>query len=269
MSDNLKNVLVVGMPRSGTSLTASLFGKRGYFAADDAKAQLRDGDEHNPLGYWEAESLIEANAELFKRVGFEGHNTWLFDQITPEQAQRINELEGTQEHRELVAGYEERRPWVLKDPRLCYTVGYWWKLVDQSQTVVVLIRRNRDEIFESFFRLGWRDGSAESRADVYQRIDDHLGFAEKTLHALEIPHIVIEYTEYERDPVGLVARIHELTGLSLQVDELEFSKKHNHSGMWAKLQTRSRRMYADLSSRVKRRLPPSVVARVRAALRRA
>ena len=50
----------------------------------------------------EAEPLIEANASLLRRVGFEHHNTWMFAAIGPEQAARIPGLEPTADVRAAV-----------------------------------------------------------------------------------------------------------------------------------------------------------------------
>ncbi|MEJ2363028.1 MAG: hypothetical protein P8Z75_16755 [Gammaproteobacteria bacterium] len=48
------NTIVVGMPRSGTSMTAAIFARAGYYVSGDDEKQLRIGDEYNPDGYWEA-----------------------------------------------------------------------------------------------------------------------------------------------------------------------------------------------------------------------
>ena len=84
-----KNVLVVGMARSGTSLTASIFVKKGYFVAEDPENQLQAAGPHNPGGYWELEDVKEANVEVLKAVGFQHHNTWVAEEIRPEQAEDI------------------------------------------------------------------------------------------------------------------------------------------------------------------------------------
>ena len=41
----LKNTIVIGMPRSGTSMTAAIFARQGYFLAEDTDEELRPGDE--------------------------------------------------------------------------------------------------------------------------------------------------------------------------------------------------------------------------------
>ena len=45
-----KNVIIVGMARSGTSLTASMFAKQGYFVADDPDSELEGPNKFNQIG---------------------------------------------------------------------------------------------------------------------------------------------------------------------------------------------------------------------------
>jgi hypothetical protein len=73
-----KNVIVVGMPRSGTSLTASIFSRKGYYVSGNEARELQAGDGHNPFGYCEAKGLIERNVELFSAAGYPHDNTWKF-----------------------------------------------------------------------------------------------------------------------------------------------------------------------------------------------
>ena len=63
-----KNVIIVGMARSGTSLTASIFAKKGYFVADDPDKQLQAGNRHNPGGFWELDDLVEAIGLPFEKL---------------------------------------------------------------------------------------------------------------------------------------------------------------------------------------------------------
>lgn len=224
-----KNIIVVGTPRSGTSLAASIFARLGHFVADDESAQLRGPDHFNPAGYWEAEPLIEANVSLFRRVGFKHHNTWMFDPISDEQAGRIAALPPADEHRELVARYEKNRPWVWKDPRLCYTLGYWWPLVNPETTAVLFVRRDPEETFKSFARIGWRDSSAAARDETFGRMADHIGAAEAALRDFEIPHAQIHYSDYRESPGRVAALLSELSGLTISVADLGFTEHYSSS----------------------------------------
>lgn len=173
-----KNVLIVGMPRSGTSMTASIFASNGYFVAEDSKNELRPGDEYNPSGYWEAEDLIKCNAEIFNAAGFHHDNTWLYNSIDDEQAASILTLEPLPEHEHLVDKFNKQGPWLWKDPRLCYTLGYWWPLLNHETTSVLLLKREPKEIYNSFIRLKWRSTSQQDKKDVILRIQKHMDAAE-------------------------------------------------------------------------------------------
>ncbi len=96
-----KNVIIVGMARSGTSLTASIFANHGYFVAGDPDSELQDANINNPGGYWELNRLKDANAEIFQAVGFAHHNTWTSDEISPDQAEGIYALQQLNEHKDI------------------------------------------------------------------------------------------------------------------------------------------------------------------------
>ena len=76
-----KNAIILGMARSGTSLTASIFGRTGYFAGDE----LVPANHQNPTGYWEARSLLRHNASILMSTGFECDNSWMYAPMTEAQ----------------------------------------------------------------------------------------------------------------------------------------------------------------------------------------
>ena len=191
-----KNVIVVGMPRSGTSLAARVFAKKGYYVTSSEQDELPTGDEQNPFGYWEAESLIKLNVEILNRAGFPFHNTWTYGPIRPEHLAKIHGLDRTEVHRAYLNTYDEHSPWVWKDPRLCYTLAYWWPMMNPNTTSVLLLRRNPDEIYQSFRRMNWRSSSEQDKKDVFLRIDDHLKAAEQAIGKYNIPYIEINDQEY-------------------------------------------------------------------------
>jgi len=201
-----KNAIIIGMPRSGTSMTTNIFAKSGYFVAEDEGDQLRSGDEFNPSGYWEAEPLIEANAQIFSDAKYNHDNTWLYDPISADQAENINTLKRRDEHKDLVNTYNKNTPWVWKDPRLCYTISYWWELMNDN-TGVLLLKRDHDEIYNSFIRLKWREKNNESKADVMKRIKDHISTAELALKKYNIPYISVDYSDFKNNPVDTANKI--------------------------------------------------------------
>ncbi|TQV74604.1 hypothetical protein FLL45_06470 [Aliikangiella marina] len=237
-----KNILIVGMPRSGTSMTTNIFVRQGYYVAEDLKSQTRQGDKDNPAGYFEAEQLIEANVSVFNAAGYPHHNTWLFDAIDVETANSIDNVRPEESHRALVDSYNQHNPWVWKDPRLCYTLGYWWNILDKDSTAVLLLRRNPMDIYQSFLRMNWRKGSEEDKQDVLEREIAHITAAKKTIEALDIPYVEIDYGKFESNPKEIIGKLNSTFNLNLKVTDLGYDKKLNHKGFKGKIGVYLRRL---------------------------
>ncbi len=259
-----KNIVVVGMPRSGTSMLAGIFGRRGYHVADDSEEQLRPADADNPGGYWEAERLIDCNVEIFKAAGYEHHNTWLFDAMPREVAKRIATLEPLREHREFIKQYEANSPWLWKDPRLCYTLAYWWRLLDPDKTRVLLTDRDPLAIYRSFLRLGWREPSVDAEADVLQRVKDHMGAAREAIEAQSIPHLNEPYERFANEPELVAESLSAFLGMTLTVADLDFDNRYNHSTAWGRIKTNARlrvqKLPPGVKSVLKRLLPRNITS---------
>ncbi len=226
-----KNVLIVGMPRSGTSMTASIFTRSNYFVADDKDSDLRSGDEFNPSGYWEAKPLIQCNAEILNNAGFAHDNTWLFDPITKKQTETITQLSPSKKHQQLVENFNQHSPWMWKDPRLCYTLGYWWPLLNPETTRVLLLKRNSNEIYQSFLRLKWRAATPQSKIDVINRTKAHISTAEEAIKHYNIPYIEINYSDYKNNPDETAKKLSHFFNIDISTQDLGYNHKLNNQSL--------------------------------------
>ncbi len=257
-----KNVIIVGMPRSGTSMAAHIFARKGYFAAKDPENEMTAGDAFNPMGYWEAKPLIDANVELFHAVGYACHNTWMFEPITEHQAGRIAAVEKAQTHRDLVASYDANAPWLWKDPRLCYTLAYWWPLMNPQSTKVLLLTRHVEHIFQSFLRVGWRK-NVDDIEDVAERVHSHMAAAERAIQQGNIPHVKIDYDEFANHPTETADKISDMFGLEMREPDLGYDEVLNHSGAKGRMLARIERLGISLPAScrtiIKKLTPQSVL----------
>jgi hypothetical protein len=246
----VRNAIVVGLPRSGTSLTAAIFVNKNYRTPRD----LLPTNEANPFGYWEAESLNDHNAAILGAAGFPFHNTWMFDRIRPEQASKIYELSPFPEHERYLQAFEQRPPWVWKDPRFCYTLAYWWPMMNPETTGVLLVRRTRDAIFRSFNRLDWSRPLARGKDDFYARVDDHIEAAMSAIRAFDIPYVEIEYDEFLEAPERVAQRLSDFFGISVTAADLNVRRELNHSYLRGRLSGALRMATRTLPARAKRAL---------------
>ena len=127
----MRNVIVLGCGRSGTSLTAGLFSKAGYFMGP----RLHLPDPSNPKGFFESAEINQLNEALIagaispfsrlldvvrsRKKFLKNKNFWLaqipLKMKIPATAGLIQKMQG------LTA----KRPYCFKDPRFCYTLPVW------------------------------------------------------------------------------------------------------------------------------------------------
>lgn len=263
-SHRRKNAIVVGMARSGTSLTASVFARQGYFVADDPARDLAAPGASNPKGYWEPRQVIDANVSLLSGVGFPCHNTWTSAPIGAEQAQAIPALPQRDEHRRLLEHYERYRPWVWKDCRFCYTLGYWWPMMDPETTGVLLVTRDPQEVWRSFLRAGWGDEHVRGKRDVVRRTREHIAAARATIRRLGIPHIEVDYRDYRTEPDETARRIGDFFDLPLSGQEIGYESRYDSSagrGYLSYLAERSKRILPQSTKKLLKRLLPESMLR--------
>jgi hypothetical protein len=210
-------------------MAADFFRRHGYFVSGDPVGDVQAPDRFNPSGYWEAERLVEGSRAVLRSAGFGHDNTWMYDPLGEQQVERIRLLEPTPEHRRLVEALNRHQPWVWKDPRLCFTLSYWWKLMDPDQTTVVLMLRKPANIIRSFRRAGWREDPDPDRLEACVR--QHWAAARKTLRELAIPHVELWYADFDRDPVGVSASIARHCNVQIPASAINFRAIANTSSV--------------------------------------
>ncbi len=116
----MKNVVVVGSGRSGTSMVAGALARAGYFVGEDPYP----GRDANPKGFFEARDVNGVNEWLIASVESRdaklcAWQRWL--SIVPESAKFEPEPALVERMRRLTA----RTPFCFKDPRFSFTLPAW------------------------------------------------------------------------------------------------------------------------------------------------
>ena len=125
-----KQILVLGMHRSGTSAIARILNLMGCYFGDES--QVKKPGPENPKGFWERNDVLEVNKLILEEMGV----AWDFPfdlksnfQISKNNFDKINII---------VSKLEPFRPWFIKDPRLCLLYDYWTSYLDNFINVLIV-----------------------------------------------------------------------------------------------------------------------------------
>lgn len=136
-------VIVLGMHRSGTSLTASILQALGVHMGD----WMSSASEHQPFGYFEDLDFVHLNDDLLEAAG----GSW----GGPPAPERIAQAVQDSAHRirDLVKGKQQDAGgalWGFKDPRTCLTAAAYHPLLDEPRYLIV--RRDLPDVVDSLNR---------------------------------------------------------------------------------------------------------------------
>lgn len=169
----MRDCVVVGCGRSGTSLAAGLLHRAGY----DCGADLLAPDEGGPRGFFEARGMNALNERLLAPYDgvFEhpaGYSRPLRDgerwlAVMPEHA----EVEPRPELRDAMAAAVPRSPFCCKDPRFGYTLESWRPLFGGALYVCVFRHpRATAESIARDVRYGDLTVSADTAIEIWKAI---------------------------------------------------------------------------------------------------
>jgi hypothetical protein len=189
-----KQIAVIGMHRSGTSLVAQLLHAMGCYAGEEH--QLTPPDVFNPTGYWEHRDVWALDEEILAAVDA----TWL----EPERA-GLARLTGAarrafvEQAVTIAHVLDEHGSWMIKDPRMALLFPIWREALDRP--VCVLAWREPHAVARSLAR---RDGLPLAVGlalwEEYSRA--------MLASTAGLPRVLVSYEELIADPIECVARLH-------------------------------------------------------------
>jgi hypothetical protein len=151
----MRNCLVLGSGRSGTSMLAGTLSKAGFFMGPT----LMPGDASNPRGYFESYEVEALNEDILTKVVPQRPGNWLrvffrHRPVRPQNWLAEVPLETAMPCPENVPGriqaLTRAAPFCFKDPRFCYTLPVWRPFLKDA--VFVCVFRHPSETADSIVR---------------------------------------------------------------------------------------------------------------------
>ncbi len=131
----MRDLLVLGSGRSGTSMVAGTLAASGWWVGDDPYP----GRAANPKGFFETAEINGINEELLARVlpaepRFAHGQRWLCTLPSGVEPRADEALSSR------IARLAAHRPFAFKDPRLCYTLDAWRPHLPEGTGCVCVFR---------------------------------------------------------------------------------------------------------------------------------
>jgi hypothetical protein len=131
-------VLVLGMHRSGTSLTTEILSRLGLWIGTEEK--LIGATEYNPRGHFELVAGVEFDNDVLRQAGGSWDN--------PPAIETVDAL-ATSIRPAIEEWFEGRSAWAFKDPRLCLTLPVWMPALTGVNTRIVHVVRDPHAVARS------------------------------------------------------------------------------------------------------------------------
>ncbi|MEO7062350.1 MAG: glycosyltransferase [Dokdonella sp.] len=182
-------IVVLGMHRSGTSSIAGLLARIGVWAGPED--QLLRGPD-NPKGHYESGPMHGACLQRLAAAGgdWQGPPT-----TTPAAAVDAFRREVTP----ILNALDVRRPWLIKEPRLCLIARELLPLL--TRPVFVHVVRDPHEVADS---LAARNGIEPAQAIALWQTYTRAAFAASRGER----RVLVDYADLLADPVALAHRLH-------------------------------------------------------------
>ena len=194
----MRNVVILGMHRSGPSMVAGALASPGLYVGE--QEDLLKGQEDNPRGFWEREDVVALNDTILSA----NNATWY---SPPRHAPVATDADRTA-MASIVARLPRDRSWQIKDPRQVLTWPLWQEAL--GDVVLVFVYRDPTAVALSLQR---RNGFPLSLGLLLWERYNRLALA-----ALEgRDFVALSYENVTRDPATNLSRLlAQLKGLGVQ-----------------------------------------------------
>ena len=204
-----KNVIVLTLGLSGSSVLTGLIARAGYWTGNDTAKKEYDTYENR--------ELVRLNSELLAAADYRKDYT---SEFSWDAIKQVSSLKGNIDpaaYERFLTQCEAHRPWIWKDPRLYLTIRFWANFLDFEQIQFILLTRDQ--------RQAWISQQLRRQVSTYayfQRYDD--GLRESLVSFLDenrISYLNMRYDDLIVRPEDALASLNGHIGASLTVDDLQ------------------------------------------------
>ena len=206
--------IVLGPPRSGTSLLSGVLHRSGVNMGDQFPGRNSDS---NPTGFFEDVHFTGPNAKILSQCGA--------SHLYPPKRERVAEKieEWSKRTGDVIAARVHQPLWGWKDPRQILTWDVWAPhLANVDDVRLVIARRDVSAVIGSMMRLQWLG----SEKDARRMVDEYGRRLEQILDEVDYPRVDVPFDDWWNDIDGQAARLTEFTGLGINAGLFDENLRH-------------------------------------------
>lgn len=141
-----KNTFILTTGLSGSSVVTGLINQAGFWCGDKTEYKNNGTGKYET---YENSDFVALNNRLVELSGNIFHSkAWYEDQYRDSFTELYNKIDLT-DFKQFSDDCLKHHPWVLKDPKLWMTLGFWLKLFNGQEFRVIILTRNINQLWVS------------------------------------------------------------------------------------------------------------------------
>lgn len=215
----MKNVIILGAGRTGSSFLSGLISYNRFYINREMIA-TRDG---YPDGDYENPELINLNKRILLESGYGYDKAFALEPADIDSIRQYAKNIKNTAFETFVTKCDQNRPWLWKDPRLCYTIFFWQQFIDITRIRFIKITRDPYLVFRSHSKNRIKHLKRELYKNyAWQTRAVDLFLTENSLNALHI-----DYAELKSP--AIIHKINDYLGTDISREDYFEIKKDNIS----------------------------------------
>ena len=203
---------------SGSSVLTGLIAQAGYWVGEKTEYKNNTTGQYQT---WENSEFVALNDALISSLDIKVDSRFWYQNELRQQFQQLAKSTDTEKYQPFTDKLNAHQPWVIKDPKLWVSIGFWAGILGASNFKCIVLYRDIDKLWRSqvnkriiYDYTYLRDAESASRRSL-------LSFLEEQA----INYLEIKYDDLQNDPTSGIQAINRFSGTSLTV--ADWNKVYN------------------------------------------
>ena len=203
-----KNVIILTVGLSGSSVLTGFISRAGYWTGDNTAKKEYDTYENL--------ELVGLDQKLIQEAGYRGDYTSEFSEEAVRQLRSVYDKVDKAPYRQFLLKCDDHKPWIWKDPRLWLTIPFWKNLLELDQCKFIVLSRDLLQSWTSILlrRQVWTYGYLKHYENSIRATITHW------LEENRVPYLHLRYEDLILQPEETIRSLNGYLDTSLTLQDV-------------------------------------------------